>query len=847
MSFGKLYTSPANIRATAILAVAKANDLKLDIVEFDLSKGVPADYLELNGLGKIPTFQGSDGYVLSECIAIAIYITSQNEKTTLLGKTKQDYASILRWMSFANHELISRISSWVGPLMGRAPYNKKNAEDAQQSCLRAFSVMEKHLHVNTYLVGQRLTLADLFVTGTLARGFQYVFDAQWRESYPNVTRWYETIYNQPIYSAVVPKLSFIDQAVKYQPPKKEAQPKKEATPKAAPQPKAKEADDDEEEETKPEPKAKHPLEALPKPTLVLDDWKRKISNEDARSIALPWFWENYKPDEYSLWRVDYKYPDELALVFMSSNLVNGFFNRLEASRKFIFGALTVYLADDKTSYISGAFVIRGQDAEPAFDVAPDFESYEFTKLDHTKKEDREFVDDQWSWDKPLVVKGKTYEYAAGSVFNPGYPLFGKTEELNRPTTALLQHPLTVPASSSSLPTEDPSPLTFPASSFYPPESSLTQANSDRSNPGVQELPTVRTSYWGWYSGRQPNSARLWNPVNYAPRTLAGRPLSSTFPSISGPQSATYVERPGKAGGREEYPLLTPKEQKLSRQGVDRSDSSAAERTAGTRVDRRVSLAALNRKRKGKERAVEGARDMPQEGESTANPGRVTLHGPGDLKPQNATAPIDVEQGINQPKTHATTATLPPTHDLRSQHSLQSNTGRSFAVPEAEPDWGPGHPCFPHRNPHVSLASPLYTSTRIIRIKRDWLMAGDLAPTFSNIYPEVLDPHVPEEQFRSIIKRLNEELTRAFSPWTWRAWVDAILGLITLWLWDDLGLTGTKAMLRKTEAWLEELNRGFGEKDVRIIPLRRTGYMTLDIQIPDPHLVGGGADEAIVES
>lgn len=27
---------------------------------------------------------------------------SQNEKTTLLGKTKQDYASILKWMSYFN-------------------------------------------------------------------------------------------------------------------------------------------------------------------------------------------------------------------------------------------------------------------------------------------------------------------------------------------------------------------------------------------------------------------------------------------------------------------------------------------------------------------------------------------------------------------------------------------------------------------------------------------------------------------------------------------------------------------------------------------------------------------------
>ena len=103
------------------------------------------------------------------------------------------------------------------------------------------------------------------------------------------------------------------------------------------------------------------------------------------------------------------------MVFMTSNLVGGFFTRLEASRKYIFGAASVYgKAND--SVIKGAFLVRGQEALPAFDVAPDVESYEFTKLDPKKKEDQEFVNDQWSWDKPLIVGGKEYEWADGKVF-----------------------------------------------------------------------------------------------------------------------------------------------------------------------------------------------------------------------------------------------------------------------------------------------------------------------------------------------------------------------------------------------------------------------------------------------
>ena len=93
-----------------------------------------------------------------------------------------------------------------------------------------------------------------------------------------------------------------------------------AAPKPAGAPAAAAADA-EEEEDKPAPKPKHPLESLPKPTLVLDEWKRQYSNKDTRSEALPWFWENYKPEEYSLWSVDYKYNDELTMTFMTSNLI----------------------------------------------------------------------------------------------------------------------------------------------------------------------------------------------------------------------------------------------------------------------------------------------------------------------------------------------------------------------------------------------------------------------------------------------------------------------------------------------------------------------------------------------
>jgi len=103
------------------------------------------------------------------------------------------------------------------------------------------------------------------------------------------------------------------------------------------------------------------------------------------------------------------------MTFMTSNLIGGFFNRLEASRKYLFGACSVFGVTND-SIVKGAFFVRGQEALPAFEVAPDYESYSFTKLDPKSEKDKAFVDDMWAWDKPIEVEGKKYDWADGKVF-----------------------------------------------------------------------------------------------------------------------------------------------------------------------------------------------------------------------------------------------------------------------------------------------------------------------------------------------------------------------------------------------------------------------------------------------
>ncbi|KAK9242937.1 EF1Bgamma1 [Lipomyces tetrasporus] len=413
MSFGKLYGYIGNPRTTVSYAVAKSIGLDIEVVETGSGKFTD-EFIALFPVKKIPAFVGADGLVLNESIAISVYIASQKEESGLLGKSKADLALILKWMSFTNMEAFPRLASWWRPLVGRDPYNKKSVDKAIEDTELYMSVYEKHLTEHTWLVGERFTLADLYAAMLFSRGFEHVFGTAWRVAHPAITRWFTTVTNQSIWLDVLGAYTFIDEPIKYTPPKKEPAPKKEQPKKEAPKKKAAD-DEEEEEEEKTTAKPKHPLEALGPAKLPLDAWKRQYSNEDTRPVALPWFWENYNPEEYSLWKVKYKYDDELTLTFMSANLIGGFFNRLSASTKYLFGCLVVY-GENNANGVVGAFVVRGQDYVPAFDVAPDWESYDFIKLDASKPEDKEFVEDMWAWDKPLVVDGVSKEIVDGKVF-----------------------------------------------------------------------------------------------------------------------------------------------------------------------------------------------------------------------------------------------------------------------------------------------------------------------------------------------------------------------------------------------------------------------------------------------
>lgn len=169
---------------------------------------------------------------------------------------------------------------------------------------RGFNTLEKSLETRTFLVGERLTLADIHVASVFLRAANWYLDKASITRFPSVVRFVETILNQP-QIAEFWTVQWPEKVATYTPPAKDTK-KKEDKPKAAPsekpkkeekpKPKAKEPepeDDDDDLVPKEEPKAKNPLDSLPKSTFNLEDWKRAYSNKDTKGPggAIEWFYE----------------------------------------------------------------------------------------------------------------------------------------------------------------------------------------------------------------------------------------------------------------------------------------------------------------------------------------------------------------------------------------------------------------------------------------------------------------------------------------------------------------------------------------------------------------------------
>merc|ERR1711884_422087 len=392
MVAGTLYTYPDNFRAQKALIAAKYSGSEVTVAKdfvFGETNKSP-EFLKKFPLGKVPAFEGSDGLLLTESNAIAYYVANDELRG---GSEAAARAQVVQWMVMADNEILPAACTWVFPTMGIMQFNKNATDRAKEDIKAALKTLNDHLLTRTFLVGERVTLADIAVACTMISLYKQVLDPAFRKPFGNVTRWFNTVVNQPNAKAVLGQVDLCTKMAEF-----DAKKFAEFSGKGDNKKEKKEKKPKPEEEAKPVEKKADPFEKMPKGTFDLEEWKRFYSNNDEPE-SVEWFWEHFDHENYSIWRGDYKYNDELTMVFMSCNLIGGMFQRLDKLNKNVFASVCLF-GEDNDSTISGIWVFKGH--QLAFELDDnwqiDYASYDWRKLDSKSDECKKLVDQYWKWD-----------------------------------------------------------------------------------------------------------------------------------------------------------------------------------------------------------------------------------------------------------------------------------------------------------------------------------------------------------------------------------------------------------------------------------------------------------------
>jgi len=191
-----LHTYNNHIRAFPALIAAKYSNKSVNIAN-NFEAGVTnksSDYIAKFGSTSFPGFECPEG-CLTGSIAPALYLAPDNLK----GVSPTDQAKVLSWMTSADVDIL--------PLVAAGLVKKVNKNDgSHKAAMTQLQRLNTYLRDHTFLVGERISLADIAVFSILIPAFQKSLDSNARKELPCLTRWFNTILNQPNILHVVGKI-----------------------------------------------------------------------------------------------------------------------------------------------------------------------------------------------------------------------------------------------------------------------------------------------------------------------------------------------------------------------------------------------------------------------------------------------------------------------------------------------------------------------------------------------------------------------------------------------------------------------------------------------------------------
>uniref|UniRef100_A0A8C5R9P6 GST C-terminal domain-containing protein n=1 Tax=Leptobrachium leishanense TaxID=445787 RepID=A0A8C5R9P6_9ANUR len=142
-------------------------------------------------------------------------LKSQVAPGSLQGDGLRQKTLIQLWLRFAEREIVPLLYICVYPLLGILPVLAQPMERAMGAFKKVMSVLETQLRTRTYMVGERLSLADITLVSALVMPYLLVFDPTFRQPYGSVSRWFMMCVNIPAFAEVLGHVTLCEEPMRY--------------------------------------------------------------------------------------------------------------------------------------------------------------------------------------------------------------------------------------------------------------------------------------------------------------------------------------------------------------------------------------------------------------------------------------------------------------------------------------------------------------------------------------------------------------------------------------------------------------------------------------------------------
>jgi glutathione S-transferase len=190
----RLYDHLTSGNAYKIRLLLNQLGIPFERIEMDIVRGETRtpEFLARNPNGRIPTLELEDGTYLAESNAILFYLA---ESTPFLPATRLERSLVLQWMCFEqySHEPnIATVRFWLHTGLdderrAMLPMKRRLGHDA-------LAVMDGHLRVRSFFVGERYSIADIALFAYTHVAGEGGFDL---EPYAAVRAWLDRVRAQP--------------------------------------------------------------------------------------------------------------------------------------------------------------------------------------------------------------------------------------------------------------------------------------------------------------------------------------------------------------------------------------------------------------------------------------------------------------------------------------------------------------------------------------------------------------------------------------------------------------------------------------------------------------------------